>query len=57
MVLILAIGSSLLLVGCGGGGGGSNGAASSANGTISGTAIKGPVNGATVTAFAISRTG
>ncbi len=54
MVLILAIGSSLLLFGCGGGGGGSDGATPVANGVITGTAVKGPVSGATVTAFAIS---
>jgi hypothetical protein len=54
LVLMLAIGSSLLLFGCGGGGGGSDGAAPGVNGTIMGTAVKGPVNGATVTAFAIN---
>jgi hypothetical protein len=52
--LILAIGSSFLFFGCGGGSGGGDGAASSADSVISGTAVKGPVNGATVTAFAIS---
>jgi hypothetical protein len=54
LVLMLAIGSSLLLFGCGGGSGGSDGAASGVNGTITGTAVKGPVSGSTVTAFAIS---
>ena len=55
LVFVLAIGSSLLLFGCGGsGGGGSDGATSGANGTITGTAVKGPVSGATVTVFAIS---
>ena len=54
MVLILALGSSLLLFGCGGGGGGSDGAATGVNGTIMGTAVKGPASGATVTAFAIN---
>jgi len=54
MVLILAIGSSLLLFGCGGGSGGSGGTTSGVDGVITGTAVKGPVNGATVTAFAIS---
>ncbi|MDP1989748.1 MAG: hypothetical protein Q8K00_01900 [Syntrophales bacterium] len=54
LVLILAIGSSLLLFGCGGGGGSSDGATTGVNGTITGTAVKGPVNGATVTAFAIN---
>lgn len=41
-----------LLAACGGGGGGSGG--TTAQGSISGTATKGPVNGATVTAYAIS---
>lgn len=52
MVLILAVGSSLLLFGCGGGGGG--GATSSVDGAITGTAVKGPVSGATVKAYAIN---
>lgn len=46
-----------LLVGCGGGGGGSTsggGTTPTVNGTISGTAVKGPVSGGTVTAFAIN---
>jgi hypothetical protein len=54
MVLILAIGSSLLLFGCGGGSGSGDGAVSSVDGVISGTAVKGPVSSATVTAFAIN---
>ncbi len=57
LALILAICSLLLLFGCGGGGGGTggtDGASSSANGMITGTAVKGPVNGATVTAYAIN---
>jgi hypothetical protein len=56
LVVILAIGASLLLAGCGGGGGSSdgNGTTSTVNGTIMGTAVKGPVSGATVTAFAIN---
>jgi hypothetical protein len=54
MVLILAIGSSLLLFGCGGGSGGNGGATSSVDGVITGMAVKGPVSGATVTAFAIN---
>lgn len=54
MVIILAIGSSLSLFGCGGGGGGSDGVTPGVNGTITGMAVKGPVSGATVTAFAIS---
>jgi hypothetical protein len=56
LVLFLAIGSSLLLSGCGGGGGGGTTSTSTpgVNGTIMGTAVKGPVNGATVTAFGIN---
>jgi hypothetical protein len=54
MVLILATGSSLLLFGCGGGSGGNGGATSSVDGVITGMAVKGPVSGATVTAFAIN---
>jgi hypothetical protein len=54
MVLMLAIGSSLLLFGCGGGSGGGGVATSSVDGTITGAAVKGPVNGATVTAYAIN---
>lgn len=54
LVLILAIGSSLLFFGCGGGSGSGDGETSSVSGVITGTAVKGPVNGATVTAFAIS---
>ena len=57
LVLILAIGSSLLLFGCGGGSGSGDGAASSASsadGVITGAAVKGPVSGATVKAYAIN---
>ena len=57
LVLILAIGSSLLLFGCGGGsesGDGAASSASSADGVITGTAVKGPVSGATVKAYAIN---
>jgi hypothetical protein len=54
MALILVAGSSFLLFGCGGGGGGSDGAASGVDGMITGTAVKGPVSGATVTAFAVN---
>jgi hypothetical protein len=54
LALMLALGSSVLLFGCGGGSGSTGGAASSADGVITGTAVKGPVNGATVTAFAIN---
>ncbi len=41
----------LFLFGCGGGGGG--GTTTAAYGTLSGAAVKGPVSGATVTAYAI----
>lgn len=54
LVLTLALGSSLLLFGCSGGSGGGSGETSGAEGTITGTAVKGPVNGAAVTAFAIN---
>lgn len=66
LVFMLAIGSSLFLFGCGGGGESSRGPTPSANsvssseptsgvdGVIAGTAVKGPVNGATVTAYAIN---
>jgi hypothetical protein len=59
LALTLLIGSQLLLFGCGGGGSsvttpmGNNGT-TGANGMISGTAVKGPVSGATVTAFAVN---
>jgi hypothetical protein len=52
LALTLLIGSSLLLFSCGGGGGG--GGTTTTSGTISGMAVKGPVNGATVTAYAIN---
>jgi hypothetical protein len=57
LVLILAIGALLLLFGCGGGsesGDGAVSSASSADGVITGTAIKGPVSNATVKAYAIN---
>lgn len=56
LALILSIGSLTLLSGCSGGGGGGGGTTPSAssNGIISGTAVKGPVGGGTVTAYAIS---
>jgi hypothetical protein len=49
-------GLALSLAACGGGGGGSGGVAPPppVSGTVSGTAIKGPVNGGTVTAYALS---
>lgn len=53
LALTLLIGLPLLLSGCGGGGGG--GTTSAANvGTISGAAVKGPINGGTVTAYAVT---
>ena len=51
LVPTLLIFSTLLLSSCGGGGGGTT---TGGNGMISGTAVKGPVNGATVTSFAIN---
>ncbi|MGB8931156.1 MAG: hypothetical protein WCC48_07915 [Anaeromyxobacteraceae bacterium] len=45
------LGSILYLSACGGGGGGTSPATA---GTVSGTVVKGPVGGATVTAFAIT---
>jgi hypothetical protein len=53
LALTLLIGSSLLLFSCGGGGGGGT-TTTTTGGTISGMAVKGPVNGATVTAYAIN---
>ncbi len=46
------VGASLLLFACGGGGGG--GTTSPVNGKMSGTSMKGPVSGATVTVFAVT---
>ena len=51
LVPTLLIVSTLLLSSCGGGGGGTT---TGGNGMISGTAVKGPVHGATVTSFAIN---
>ncbi len=51
LALTLLIGSMAMLFACGGGGGGTTPVS---NGMISGTAVKGPVENATVTAFAIS---
>jgi hypothetical protein len=50
LALTLLLGSTVILSSCGGGGG----TTSATNGMISGTAVKGPVNSATVTAFAIN---
>jgi hypothetical protein len=49
--LAVAVGSAVSLLACGGGGGGTS---SSSSGTITGTVLKGPVSGASVTAFAIT---
>ena len=56
LLLAMALGavSSTALVACGSGGGSSDASSSVANGTISGTATKGPVSGATVQAFGIN---
>src|SRR5512143_45597 len=59
LALTLLIGSQLLLFGCGGGGSSittpmGNSGTTGANGMISGTAVKGPVSGGTVTAFAVN---
>jgi hypothetical protein len=56
---LVATGLALSLAGCGGGGGGGGSGSvvtppPPVSGTVSGTAIKGPVNGATVTAYGIS---
>ena len=53
LALTLLIGSPLLLFGCGGGGGSGTTPAAGV-GTVSGTAIKGPVDGGTVTAYAVT---
>jgi hypothetical protein len=52
LALTLLIGSLSTLFGCGGGSGATTPVAG--NGTMSGTAVKGPVNGATITAYGIS---
>ncbi|MDP1989692.1 MAG: hypothetical protein Q8K00_01615 [Syntrophales bacterium] len=57
LIFVVVIGSSLLLFGCGGGSGSGDGAVSSvssADGVITGTAVKGPVSNATVKAYAIN---
>ncbi len=50
---LAALGASLFVLACGGGGGG-GGTTTPAGGTVSGTVVKGPVSGATVTAFAVT---
>ena len=54
MLLMIAAGAMISLAGCGGGGGGGT---AGANGTISGSVIKGPVDGAAVAAYGISSNG
>ena len=55
MALALVASAAALVAACGGGGGGgSGGVPASSTGTLGGTATKGPVGGATVTAYAIS---
>jgi len=55
LALTVLIGSMSMLFGCGGGGSSDNGTTpATSNGTISGAAIKGPVSGATVTAYGIT---
>lgn len=49
--------SMTLLTGCGGGGDGDSGTSGSTTGTISGTAVRGPVSGASVTAYRINGNG
>jgi len=56
LILILLTISLAMFVGCGGGGG-TSGTTTPGNGTVSGTAIKGPVSGATVTAFSMNSNG
>lgn len=47
---------SLLLTACGGGGGGGSGAGTSAGSVVSGSAVKGPLKGATVCVYAADAT-
>ena len=56
LTLTLLIGSMSLLYGCGGGGSSATtpGGTTGANGMISGKAVKGPISGGTVTAYAIT---
>jgi hypothetical protein len=59
LALTLLIGSMSILFGCGGGGSSVTtpegpGGTTGANGMISGTAVKGPISGGTVTAFAVA---
>jgi hypothetical protein len=55
--LLVASGLALSLAACGGGGGGGGGGGTPPpplSGTVSGTAVKGPVNGGTMTAYRLS---
>ncbi len=52
LVLTLLLGSLSLLFGCGGGGGGGT-TPTTSGGMIGGTAVKGPINGGTVSAYAV----
>lgn len=54
LVMVLGALSATVLVACGGGAGDGSGSTSVATGTISGTATKGPVSGATVRAYALN---
>jgi hypothetical protein len=56
LTLTLLIGSMSLLYGCGGGGSSAtiSGGTTGANGMVSGTAVKGPISGGTVIAYAIT---
>src|SRR5512147_2948804 len=61
LAITLLIGSMSILFGCGSGGGtnsittpGDNSGATGTSGMISGTAVKGPISGGTVTAFAVT---
>lgn len=51
--LAALVGSSLFILACGGGGGG-GGTTTPAGGAVAGTVVKGPVSGASVTAFSIT---
>ena len=58
LILVLAAGAALVLSSCGGGGGGTNtGTNTGATGLMSGRVTKGPVGGATVTAYTINSNG
>ncbi len=54
LAFILSIISLSLLFGCGGGGSSGTAAPVTSSGVISGAAVKGPVAGGTVTAYAVN---